>query len=518
MTGFFVYHPGPAGVGWKWDADARTRASLLPLRNSWLLSENYSPHLTTIGHITHGHDYVVFVHHDRSFAGQLIPTPQYGAANFDPFAIVTALPQATAALRDAVAWGDSLHKSLNLGIAVGTVSFADLNAAFQAAARGDDDAIDGEHTTQRILPSLWQSPANTLAVAIARALFLAEPPERHANNYFSVFPPGLQNASAPLCRFVDTGGAPPPAALLDAALALPDARTKEHSVTLALSVPSKRASGSQKAHVPSPGSAPASVRQFQPLSTYESDTKNPKTPEQKPTDRSPTTPSPARDNGPQPPTAVPPNSHAQTGARKLPWWWLSPAATAAVALLLAVWISSQTAQLAALRDEVAMARDQTEAARVQAVAERDQAEAGRVQAEAERDQAELERVQAEKERDQAELERVQAEAERDQAELERVQAEKERDQAELERVQAELERVQAELERVQAEAERDQAEAERVQAEAERVQVEMVRVRAEIKREEAGTLPSPVSSFGLPPISPFEFWQPLTSPRESDNE
>ena len=151
----------------------------------------------------------------------------------------------------------------------------------------DDDAVNEESTTESNPSSHWQVPANTLAVAISRALFLAEPPVRRADNYFSVFPPGLKNAAAPLCRLVDTGGARPPVAILDAALSLPEARAEEHLVALALSAPSMLSSTSEKARAPSLRSAPVSVRQLTPPSTGAPDTRHPNTPKQKLTDRPP---------------------------------------------------------------------------------------------------------------------------------------------------------------------------------------------------------------------------------------
>lgn len=312
MTGAFFYRPGPAGTGWKLLADSETESNLLPLLKTVLVSDNYPTGRTTIGHIARDTDFVVIVHKDRRLAGRLIDTSVYEACGFNPFAVASELPAVNAALRASVAWGDA--------IAAGA-----LPAAIVEAALGGDTV-------------LWQAPTDTLAIALAHALFLAGAPAQCRATYFSLLLQDLPYRRSVLTRFADNEGQPPPPALLAAARALPDAAAETLSVTLAL--PSGTATGLREQG--EPGHTLTSVRtrvtpsSSPPLAT---------SPQHR-NARAATAASTKHEETTSPtPETFPPMAGAPAPRRVLPQpvalWWLPSAAAASIAMLLVAWIGSE---------------------------------------------------------------------------------------------------------------------------------------------------------------------------------
>ncbi|MBB3319939.1 hypothetical protein FHT77_005857 [Rhizobium sp. BK181] len=334
MTGAFFYKPGPAGTGWELQANPEVEASLLPLCKTVLVSDNFPAGRTTIGHIARNGDYVVVVYKDRRFAGQLIATAAYEARGFDPFVVVAELPAADAALRAAVAWGDAL--------AVATAPIA---------------------RTPPLNTVLWQAPTDTLAIALARALFLAGVPRQRRATFFSLSLRDLPFQRSVLTRLTDQAGQPPPAALLAAARALPEAAAEALNVTLALpsagpSMQHEQAdawevwSSVRKSAPPSPSPAPSAPPPRQDTSTAATKPVAQEGMMPRPTDTFPPTsemPSPVRAR------------HPSTAP-----WWLSPAATAAVALLLVAWIGKETALLRGVRNDTKTAAEAANTARIEA--------------------------------------------------------------------------------------------------------------------------------------------------------
>ena len=322
MTGAFFYKPGPAGTGWELLAGPEVKTRLLSLTKTLLVSDSFPAGRTAIGHIARNGDYVVIVHKDRRFAGRLIGAHAYEAYGFDPFAVVAELPAADAALRAAVDWGNALTETAASVVA--------------AEATGDDTV-------------LWQAPTDMLAVALARALFLSGAPGQRRADYFSLSLQDLPYQRSVLTRLADHDGQQPPPALLAAARALPDAAVEALSVTLAL-----------------PSATPSEQREQTEAWTSVRKSVSPSpSPVQSAT---PSAPPPRHDagaaaaaaqEGTMPPQSDTPLPIAETDAHgraprfsAVPWW-LSPTATAAVALLFIAWIGNETTLL---RTEAAVAR------------------------------------------------------------------------------------------------------------------------------------------------------------------
>ena len=327
MTGAFFYKPGPAGTGWELLAGPEVQTRLLSLTKTLLVSDSFPAGRTAIGHIARNGDYVVIVHKDRRFAGRLIGAHAYEAYGFDPFAVVAA----DAALRAAVDWGNALTEAAASVVA--------------AEATGDDTV-------------LWQAPTDMLAVALARALFLSGAPGQRRADYFSLSLQDLPYQRSVLTRLADHDGQPPPAALLAAARALPDAAVEALSVTLALpsATPSEQREQTE---------AWTSVRKSVSPSPSPVQSATPSAP---PARHDAGAAAAAAQEGTMPPQSDTPLPIAETDAHgraprfsAVPWW-LSPTATAAVALLFIAWIGNETTLLRVARDNAETAALAAEAA------------------------------------------------------------------------------------------------------------------------------------------------------------
>lgn len=315
------------------------KASLLPMTKTVLVSNNYPAGRTTIGHVVRDGDYVVIAHKDRCFVGRLIGASAYKARGFDPFAVIAELPTADAALRSAANWGEAIAEA--------------VNSAGGAGAKAAPEDVE----------ALWRAPSDTLAIALARAFFLAGTLEQRRTTYFSLSLRDLPYRRSVLTRFEDGDGHPPPVALLSVARTLMEAGAEELRVEFTLSSEAPLEQGEQT----EPRRAWNSVRK--PASPVPlqipSITGSPAPSYQ---DALATAAEPQAQEGAMPPPSdistpvaemLSPGRSPRFSARP---WWLAPAATATVALFSVVWIWNEVRLLRGIRSDVVSAAEAVNAA------------------------------------------------------------------------------------------------------------------------------------------------------------